>query len=82
MLYAKNYWLEGAQELIDAGADTNIVNKWYETALIITRRNTKSGTMDCKGREELGRLLEERTSRNVVASVLSSFFSIFRSKAT
>jgi len=79
MLYAKDNWFEGVEELITAGADTNLVNKWCETALIIAKKNSESKTMPCKEPEKLIRLLQERTSRKFSPSVLSPLFCIFKS---
>ena len=80
MLYAKDNWLEGVEGLITAGADTNLVNKWYETALIIAKKNSKSKTLHYKEPEKLIRLLQERTTRKFIPSVLSSLFCIFKNE--
>ena len=80
MLYAKDNWFEGVEELITAGADTNLVNKWYETALIIAKKNSKSKTMHYKKPEKLIYILQENTNRNFVPSVLSPLFSLFKDR--
>ncbi len=78
MLFSKDNWLEGVEELVTAGADTNLVNKFYETALTIAKKNCKSKTMSYKQPEKLVQFLQEHTTKKFVPAILSPLFSIFK----
>ena len=79
MLYTKDNWLEGVEELISAGADANLTNKWFETALTIAKKNSKSKTMHYKQPEKLINFLQKYTARKFIPSILSTLFCTFKS---
>jgi len=70
MLYAKRNWFDGVKELIAAGADTSLVNKRYETALGIAKKNK---TQRKAYHPDMLSLLEQETKEGLVTSILSKF---------
>jgi len=69
MLYARRGWLEGVRELIRAGANVNLRNKWHETAYIISKKNEQPKTAN---------LLRGLTTNKLRASILSRIFCMLK----
>jgi len=72
MLYTKANWFEGVEGLISAGADPDLTNKWFETALTIAKRNSHG--------IKLENYLYENTAWKFIPFILSTLFWPFKSE--
>ena len=76
MYYSSRQWFEGVKLLLDFGANPNIKNKDYDTALTFAIRANKTMTSDRQ--VELINLLKRVTKVSLTDKILSNFNRIKR----